>query len=181
MHRQSGFSLIEVLVAMVILIIGIIGVFNLHIIAKRSSFESFQQSQAAFLASDMVNRMKLNISQLALYSNATVNGSLVKPEFSCDGVNADVCSSDQTGTWDLYSWQQLLRGSTEQIGEQFVGGLDQATGCIQIMNNNVAIAITWHGLRDTGDSTVNADAFVQGCGTSHDKRRFFLLETVISL
>lgn len=66
-HFQQGFSLIEVLVALVILVIGLIGIFNLHIIAKRGSFESFQQTQASYYASDIINRMKLNPTQLASY------------------------------------------------------------------------------------------------------------------
>ena len=64
---QRGFSLIEVLVALVILVIGLIGIFNLHIVAKRGSFESFQQTQASYYANDIINRMKLNRTQLGNY------------------------------------------------------------------------------------------------------------------
>lgn len=65
---QRGFSLIEVLVALVILVIGLIGIFNLHIVAKRGSFESFQQTQASYYANDIINRMKLNRTQLDSYA-----------------------------------------------------------------------------------------------------------------
>jgi len=69
---QRGFSLIEVLVALVILVIGLIGIFNLHIVAKRGSFESFQQTQASYYANDIINRMKLNRTQLASYAENTL-------------------------------------------------------------------------------------------------------------
>ncbi|WP_428613604.1 type IV pilus modification PilV family protein, partial [Shewanella sp.] len=48
--RGKGFSLIEVMVSLVILVIGLIGIFNLHVVSKRGSFESFQQTQASYYA-----------------------------------------------------------------------------------------------------------------------------------
>ncbi|WP_076407821.1 type IV pilus modification protein PilV [Shewanella sp. UCD-KL12] len=179
--RQNGFSLIEVLVSLVILVIGLIGVFNLHIVAKRGSFESFQQTQASFFAIDIINRMKLNRGQLAGYAG-TYAGNLSLPSQSCDvsiGGNA-ICTSTETLQWDLYNWEQLLNGAGETKATRSIGGLDTPTACIQVSGaGDVVVAITWRGIREVSDGAAGADEFVKSCGTSNKRRRAYSINTVI--
>ncbi|GIU08962.1 MULTISPECIES: type IV pilus modification protein PilV [unclassified Shewanella] len=167
--RENGLSLIEVLVALVILTVGLIGVFNLHVVSKRGSFESFQQTLAAYSANDIVNRLRLNQTQKVAYSGE-YTGTLNKPGKSCDvAVNANVtCSNSETLAWDIYQWKLLM------------DGLDDATGCIEAKaNGDVAIAITWRGIQETSDGAANRTSFVKGCGMESNRRRVYLLETVI--
>ena len=146
---QRGFSLIEVLVALVILVIGLIGIFNLHIVAKRGSFESFQQTQASYYANDIINRMKLNRTQLTSYKgHYSGSKSAITPASpSCDG--GTLCSPTQLVAWDLYEWRSTFSGEDEIVGTQNVGGLDSPSGCIQITNNDVLVVIVWRGIRKT--------------------------------
>lgn len=177
----SGFSLIEVLVALIILTIGLIGIFNLHIVAKRGSYESFQQTQAAYLASDIISRMKLNRTQLAAYGG-TYTGSLSQPAVSCDvavGANV-VCNTAQTLAWDLFQWESLFRGGAETVQGANVGALDNATGCIQVLaNGEVTVVLSWQGIRSIKDGASASSSFVQGCGAASDRRRVYSLTTVI--
>ncbi|PKG76416.1 type IV pilus modification protein PilV [Shewanella sp. GutCb] len=180
-NQQKGLSLIEVMVSLVILVVGLIGIFNLHIIAKRGSFESFQQTQATYLANDIINRMKLNRSQLLLY-RGTYAGLLSKPGKSCDvGVGATViCSNAETRTWDLYQWEQLFGGASELQGTKSVGGLDGATACVDVKaTGEVLVVMTWRGVRSVSDGASNKSDFVKGCGTANDRRRTYSLSTVI--
>lgn len=184
--ETKGFSLIEVLVSLVILVIGLIGIFNLHIVSKRSSFESFQQTQASYYVNDIINRMKLNRTQLNNY-NGTYNGSLSLPGVSCDvGVNqaAVICTNVQTRLWDLYQWEQLFGGASEQLSGRDVGGLDTPTACIQVQaNGQILVVMTWRGIRRLSDGTANVTgdgaAFIKGCGTSSDRRRAYSINTVM--
>lgn len=82
----KGFSLIEVMVALIILVIGLIGIFNLHIVSKRGSFESFQQTQASYYANDIINRMKLNPTQIANYAG-TYSGTPSSVSKQCQGAS----------------------------------------------------------------------------------------------
>ncbi|MCK8043617.1 type IV pilus modification protein PilV [Shewanella sp. 1CM18E] len=183
MVNEKGFSLIEVLVALVILVIGLVGVFNLHLVSKRGSFESFQQTQASYFAQDIINRMKLNRSQLTAYSG-TYSGTLAQPATACDvaiGANV-VCTVNQTLLWDLYKWEQQMLGSAEVNNHSTnVGGLDKPTACILAQGNgDVTVVITWRGIRKVSDGAINhSDALVRGCGTAGDRRRAYSVNTVI--
>jgi type IV pilus assembly protein PilV len=179
--KSKGFSLIEVMVSLVILLIGLIGIFNLHIVAKKGSFESFQQTQATYFVHDIISRMRLNISQLASYGG-TYTGTTIPSAKSCDvavGV-VDLCTNVETRTWDLFQWERALLGVNEVSGGVNVGGLDTPTACIEVNGINVLVVIAWKGIRKTSDGAANnANTFVKGCGTSTDRRRVLAINTVI--
>lgn len=59
-NRESGFSLIEVLVAVLVLAIGLLGLAALQASAVRFNHEAQLRSQAAFLAYDIADRMRVN-------------------------------------------------------------------------------------------------------------------------
>ncbi|WP_217274002.1 type IV pilus modification protein PilV [Shewanella sp. VB17] len=185
-NQTKGFSLIEVLVSLVILVIGLIGIFNLHLVSKRSSFESFQQTQASYYTNDIINRMKLNRTQLLTY-NGIYTGQLTQPSTSCDiavGMATVVCSNAETRAWDLYSWEQLFSGASEKISGRDVGGLDTPTACIEAQaNGQVLVVMTWRGIRSLSDGAENAAgdgaAFIKNCGSSNKRRRVYSINTVI--
>ncbi|WOT04291.1 type IV pilus modification protein PilV [Shewanella youngdeokensis] len=169
-NQQQGLSLIELMVSLVILVVGLIGIFNLHLVAKRGSFESFQQTQASYLINDIVNRMRLNRSLLASYSG-TYTGTLTQPK-SCDvAVGANVtCSANETLAWDLYQWESRF---TE---------LDDATACVlATANGNVEVVMSWRGIRELSDggAATGKSSLAKGCGTANKRRRIYSLQTVI--
>jgi type IV pilus assembly protein PilV len=59
MHKQLGSSLLEVLVAVVILAFGLLGLAGLQISSVKSSHSAYQRSQATLLAYDMADRMRV--------------------------------------------------------------------------------------------------------------------------
>ena len=67
-HNLSnrGFTLIEVMVAMVIFAIGMMGMASLQTVSLRTNYESNTRSQAVLLAYDMVDRMRANGTASAL-------------------------------------------------------------------------------------------------------------------
>jgi type IV pilus assembly protein PilV len=58
MSRQTGSSLLEVLIAVVILAFGLLGLAGLQATSVKSSHSAYQRSQATLLAYDMVDRMR---------------------------------------------------------------------------------------------------------------------------
>ncbi|QUN04914.1 type IV pilus modification protein PilV [Shewanella yunxiaonensis] len=175
--KRAGFSLIEVMVALVILVIGLIGIFNLHIVAKRASFESFEQTQAAYLANDILNRMKLNKTVLANYAGTYgVLGSETAPT-SCDKAGV-TCSPANMELWDIYQWRWLFSGGAEiNASGAKVGGLDSTTACITVgTDNSVTIAIAWKGIQGTAGTTNTTSTCGSTLGT---KRRLYVLDTVV--
>lgn len=63
MHRhQSGITLIEILVALLVLSIGLLGLANLQAVGLRANHNAYLRSQATILAYDIADRMRANRS-----------------------------------------------------------------------------------------------------------------------
>ncbi len=93
-HRARGFTLIEALVALLVLSIGLLGVAALQLSSLRSNHSSSLRSQATLLAYDIVDRMRANQS-------AATNGAY----------DVAVGATPTTGTVagdDLDRWKQNL-------------------------------------------------------------------------
>ena len=69
-HRQHGTSLIEVLVAMVVLAIGLLGLVGLQARLQVLQMESYQRAQALMLLHDMATRIESNRNAAATYITA---------------------------------------------------------------------------------------------------------------
>ena len=77
--REQGFSLIEVLVAMIILAVGLLGIAGLFANSLKSADNAYMHSQAVVLAYDMGDRIraKAELAQADLYEwNTTVASTL---------------------------------------------------------------------------------------------------------
>jgi type IV pilus assembly protein PilV len=68
--KQRGLSMIEVLVAIVILSLGLLGMAGLQASGLRSSQSAFYRAQAAQFASDMAERMRANLGDARNYTLA---------------------------------------------------------------------------------------------------------------
>ncbi|ARD21603.1 type IV pilus modification protein PilV [Shewanella japonica] len=179
--KRNGFSLIEVLVSLVILTVGLIGIFNLHIVSKRGSFESFQQTQASYYANDIINRMRLNPSVLDSYGSATgttyTGASLTAPSKACSGVA--ICTPAELQLWDVYEWQSAFIGEAEKDGANNVGGLPSPNGCIYVEPNKVVVVMSWTGIRKSHGTETGYSDYVINCGAKNNKKRIFEIETAI--
>ncbi len=75
-HTNSGFTLIEVLVALLIVAIGLLSVAALQLQGLKYSHEAYLRSQINILAYDIAERMRLNRSNAASYvGNYTIPAS----------------------------------------------------------------------------------------------------------
>lgn len=70
-RKQRGFSMIEVLIALVVLAIGLLGFALLQTMNLRYTQSANQRTQATNLAYDLLDQMRANRLSAAQYSNAT--------------------------------------------------------------------------------------------------------------
>lgn len=176
----KGFTLIETLVALVILTIGLVGIFNLHLIAKQVSYDAFMQTQASFIARDVINRIQLNSLLSAEYiGNIDSSKSTEQTAVPTSCESSLECTSNQIKSWDLYQIQTQLAGVLEIKEGTNIGGLDSAIVCIDINNNILTVVITWRGNKNLFDAAANQSDFIKTCGIASDRRRVFSLQTVI--
>jgi type IV pilus assembly protein PilV len=71
-HRSSGFTLIEVLIALVVLSIGMLGIAALYLDSLRASRAALSRTQAVTLAGDIGERIRANRDPADVYDCAGV-------------------------------------------------------------------------------------------------------------
>ena len=163
--RQSGFSLIEVLVTIVILLIGLLGLAGLQNRAFTAQLESYQRSQALILLKDMAGRIEANRKNAASYITDTTG---VGVGGSCPGT-ATVAERD------LCDWHNALMGSAEGGTTTAMIG---ARGCVfeevAPVSSTAAVyqvVVAWQGLNLTAPPDISTAASPGKCGEGQYKNR----------
>lgn len=167
---MRGFTLIEVLVAMLVLAIGLLGLAGLQSRMLNSQFETYQRAQALMLAEDMANRIRSNpaAARSTSYVSNTVYGT---GNTTGDGG----CSSTDVVEEDLCAWSQALKGAsvTADAGRQ-IGSMIGALGCISTIRASatseavIRVSVAWMG---TTSTVSPADACGKGSFGSDDSMR----------
>lgn len=149
-QQHKGFTLIEVLVAVVVLSIGLLGLAGLQVTALRNNQSSFARSQATIFAYDMADRMRAN-------GSAVVSGN-----YEFDGTTTPTANSNCTGTIgctsaemaqdDLYAWSTAIStGLPGGSGTVCLDSTPDSANCDGI-GNQFVISINW---AETGDGSTS--------------------------
>jgi len=169
--KAKGFSLLEVLIAVLVLSIGLVSLAALQILSKQSNFEAVQRSTATALLEDLVERMRANPGGLDTYTangaGRTLTGTTLSADSSnCLGASVN-CNYATMSMYDLKEWEQALAGVTETkvIDGTTVntGGLTSPTACISGPdggNGLYTISIAWRGM------TRLSNPGIDGCGST---------------
>jgi type IV pilus assembly protein PilV len=186
-QKQQGMTLIEVLVAFVIIVTGIFGAVAMQASAKKGSFDAMQRSVASALAQDIIERIRSNNSAVTILESyegsygATLNSV---PAVRCNSP-ASLCSDVQMVENDLYEWELKLMGGDVTNNGVNAGGLVGAVGCIAHNNNSINVVISWQGRVETTDGhqgslySSTASVSANACGTSSDRRRQVVVEAFV--
>lgn len=102
-HRslQSGFTLLEVLITLIVLAIGLLGLAGLQVVSLRNSHGAYLRSQAITQSYDIVDRMRANSDQTAAYLLKNPNAAIT----ACD--TAGGCTAADMAQHDIYKWNQF--------------------------------------------------------------------------
>jgi type IV pilus assembly protein PilV len=180
-YQQRGVTLIEVLIAIFVTSIGLLGIAGLEVYSKQSGFEALQRTTASMLLNDIAEKMRANPGALAIYQGATVGGgSLSTPSTDC---TTTACNASDMATYDLWEWEQLLDGATEQQGGNDTGGLASPTGCIESGGSAgvYTVSLAWRGttpLTNPTSSSCGEDTSVHG--TSNEYRRVMTIDVYVT-
>jgi len=170
-RRDQGFTLIEVLIAFVVLSVGVLGIISLLIMSKSSLHQSIQRTRAVDLADGIVERIRVNPAGLAAYigSNPLGNDTLDDPALDCTAAS---CTPEQLAAHDLWAWEQALDGARITIDGENSGGLISPVACITFTALNglnrsgmLNVIIQWQGLTSTSDAVQDGETV---CGGAND-------------
>lgn len=103
-----GFTLLEVLVAIVILAIGLLGVASLQLTSFQSSYKAHLRAVANYEAAAIIDIMRSNLDEVeqGTTSQFNVNGS-VTSSTDCTGYSTD-CSSSDMALYEIDQWLTRL-------------------------------------------------------------------------
>lgn len=119
-NRAGGFTLVEVMVAVLVLSVGLLGFAALQSRGLRLNHDALIRTQATFLANDMMDRMRTYDASSASGFTATPTGD------ACDNSISTIAN-------DLNCWGEL-------VGAALPGG----TGTITLVSGNVyRLNLSW--------------------------------------
>jgi type IV pilus assembly protein PilV len=146
-----GFTLIEVLVALIVVSIGLLGIAKMQAIAYSSTGIASKRSLAAIQAASLASSMHANRGYWAVSGVApvttTITGTAVastdatlNANIDCTATGALPCSANAVAAYDVHSWATALKN--------LLGTSDQATiACVSPAATTApvtcTVTITW--------------------------------------
>jgi type IV pilus assembly protein PilV len=152
----GGVSLLEILMAVVVVSVGALSATSMQLLSKRNNWEATQRLLATHLANTLAERLRADNSPEALAAYVNTAGTTVGMErvkaalgidcndgdpvccpeegnaASCCLEEDDACTPEQIARVVLWQWEQMLDGGMEQNpdGAGSAGGLDRPTACL---------------------------------------------------
>jgi len=182
---QHGFSLLELLIALLVFSIGMLAIAGLQTVSKQANFEALQRTTAAQVANGLLEDIRTNGNGIAVYMAAPALGGATmgaEPAPGCDAVNE--CNAAQKALHDLWFWEQVLDGDLETTGGVAAGGLVLPAMCITGPAAGGAgvytVTVVWRGTASITSNIANPCGSASGnYGAQNEFRRVVQIPTYI--
>ena len=140
--NQTGLTLVESMIAMLVISIGLLGIAALQITAMSQNSSALNHSQAVWIAYNMSDRIRANMIQFANYDGVDTTSGYSQ---NC---MASVCTNAQMLTADAADWTTL------------VASLPGGRGVISSNADGLLVSVMWDD-EGTGATGTN-------CGSNPD-------------
>lgn len=153
---QPGFSLFEVLIALLVMSVGLLGLANLQGQSISSSFNAHLRTQATSLAQSMVDRMRANREHAMLSTSNYLSDLSAAPPVTSKNCLIEICNQSEIALFDMREWKcNLGKYAGETICNGFVAQstLPGGVGSISAPDattGQTTITVQWN---DTSGST----------------------------
>ncbi len=136
-RRHDGFTLIESMVAAVILTIGLLALTGMQSFSLRKNVDANNQTRVTNLAADIIERIQFNRRKAANYHGINVSAGTT----TCPTVAADLMANG-----DCTQWRTLLLSSNLQniAGTVTLSPVPPATDPLGLNRSTVTVLVTWN-------------------------------------
>ena len=182
---QRGFSLLELLVALVVFSIGLLAIAGLQTVSKQANFEGAQRTTASQIAYGLLEDIRTNGNAVDTYRTAGEFGGGRRggePVPNCQ-VGAE-CNAAEKAVHDLWFWEQMIDGNLETSAGVGTGGVMLPSVCIGGPAVGGAgiyqVTIAWRGTASIANSVNNPCGALSGnYGANLEFRRIIQIPTYI--
>lgn len=167
---MGGFTLIEVLVAVLVISVGMLGVARLVLAAITANDSAYFRTQAANLAYSILDQMRANRAAASTAPGYTVayttySSAGAAAPYDCLGTG-NICSPTEMTQYNLYEWQQQLGTALPSGQGEIVMGYPAGSGQV-----SATITVKW-------DDSLAHWAF-GGAKTANPNYQTFTLESAL--
>jgi len=152
--RQGGASLLEVLIALVVLSLGLLGLAGLQVASLKANQDAGVRTQASILAYQIIDSVRANPARIEDYNYNLDFGSDEDDEPDADGVAGD----------DLNDWVERvasLPGGEGQVCQADDPAIQMNDAC-PADGEYVRVVIRWTALDETGRDRAAVSMMVVG-------------------
>lgn len=184
-QRQIGFSLLEMLVALVVFSIGLLAVAGLQTVSKQANYEAIQRTTASQIAQGVLEDMRVNGDAINVYRTAPALGDGSRGAEPAPGCRQGAeCTPVQKALHDLWFWEQAIDGNLELSAGAGAGGLVMPTLCIDgpaLGGPGIyRVTVVWRGAASITNSVNNPCGAASGdYGAANEFRRIVQMPTFI--
>ncbi len=147
-RTQIGFSLLEVLIALVVLSIGLLAHSKIQALGVRASAEANLRTQATFLVNDMMERMRANraaSSHNSYYADndyTAIDCTVDPPKICSEGTAgaAEDCTAEEMADEDAHQWFCSVAAT-----------LPGGNVSVAFADPSYSIQVSWNGLDEDGN------------------------------
>ena len=155
-ESQTGGTMIEVLVTVVITAIGLLGLAVLQNTSIKVSYDSYVRTQVAFIGADLADRIRANPQggDYSLNFGANAGG-----DQECQDANSN-CTPADLRQYDLSNWQQYALNllPDADVAVEFDGGFELVEG-VSVARGIYTVSVTWDDRTENDEVEGDDDDF----------------------
>jgi type IV pilus assembly protein PilV len=141
-RAQRGVSIVEALVALLVLSIGMLGIAVMYLESVKANRTALSRTQAIQLVNDMADRIRANRGAREKYALSTTT----KLGGTLDACNKKNCTSDELANYDLLQWVDAVDRTLPHGGDGTkppVATITYAPGASTTDPGRYTIEATW--------------------------------------
>lgn len=111
MQKQQGLSLIESMVALLVISVGLLGIAALQVTSMKQNNSALHHSQAVWIGYNMADRIRANFAQFNSYNGTDTGSKTYEPV-----CGAEACAPNTLVVLDQAEWQTEIQNLPGGLG-----------------------------------------------------------------